>query len=130
MRKRAGGDGCCALAIPAMADVRVEVEDQHGRADRIPVIKVEGLAVAETVRLRLSMQDSRGQRWQSEAVLRADLRGQVDTTGSGSEQGSYRGIDAGGLIWSMQPQQARQCNAAALATRGRWHGLPAADVRT
>ncbi|HDS1300626.1 acyl-CoA thioesterase/bile acid-CoA:amino acid N-acyltransferase family protein [Stenotrophomonas maltophilia] len=108
MRKRAGwGWLLSALAIPAMADVRVEVDDQHGRADRIPVIKVEGLAVAETVRLRLSMQDSRGQRWQSEAVLRADLRGQVDTTGSGSEQGSYRGIDAGGLIWSMQPQQRR-----------------------
>ncbi|WP_428999710.1 acyl-CoA thioesterase/BAAT N-terminal domain-containing protein [Stenotrophomonas maltophilia] len=97
----------CALAIPAMADVRVEVDDQQGRADRVPVITVGGLAVAEAVRLRLSMQDSRGQRWQSEAVLRADLDGQVDTARSGSEQGSYRGIDASGLIWSMQPQQGR-----------------------
>lgn len=97
----------CALAIPAMADVRLVVDDHQGRADRVPVITVEGLAVAEAVRLRLSMQDSRGQRWQSEAVLRADLDGQVDIARSGSEQGSYRGIDASGLIWSMQPQQGR-----------------------
>ncbi len=107
--RMSGGWGwlLCALALPAMADVRVEVDDQHGRADRVPVITVEGLAVAEVVRLRLSMQDGRGQRWQSEAVLRADLGGQVDTARSGSEQGSYRGIDASGLIWSMQPQLGR-----------------------
>lgn len=108
MRMRGGwGWLLCALAIPAMADVRVEFDDRQGRADRVPVIMVGGLAVAETVRLRLSMQDGGGQRWQSEAVLRADLSGQVDTTRSGSEHGSYRGIDASGLIWSMQPQQGR-----------------------
>lgn len=95
------------LALPALADVRVTVDDHEGRADRVPVISVEGLAVAEVVQVRLSMQDSRGQRWQSQAALRADLQGRVDTSRSGSEQGSYRGVDPGGLIWSMQPQQGR-----------------------
>ncbi|MBA0430136.1 acyl-CoA thioester hydrolase [Stenotrophomonas maltophilia] len=95
------------LTLPALADVRVNVEDHQGRADRVPIITVEGLAAAEAIQLRLSMQDSAGQRWQSQAVLRADLQGIVDTSRSGSEQGSYRGIDASGLIWSMQPQEGR-----------------------
>lgn len=92
------------LALPALAGV-VNVDDHLGRADRVPAITVEGLAAAEVVQLRLSMQDGRGQRWQSQAALRADLQGTVDTARSGSEQGSYRGIDASGLIWSMQPQE-------------------------
>ncbi|MGF6416591.1 acetyl esterase/lipase [Stenotrophomonas sp. AN71] len=100
-----------ALALPAMAEVRVEVQDHQGRADRVPSITIEGLAAAEPLQLRLSLQDSRGQRWQSQALLRADLQGVVDTDRSGSEQGTYRGVDAGGLIWSMRPQDGR---AAAL----------------
>lgn len=95
------------LALPALAGVRVNVDDHLGRADRVPAITVEGLAAAEVVQLRLSMQDGRGQRWQSQAALRADLQGTVGTARSGSEQGSYRGIDANGLIWSMQPQEGR-----------------------
>ncbi|WP_164136497.1 acyl-CoA thioesterase/bile acid-CoA:amino acid N-acyltransferase family protein [Stenotrophomonas maltophilia] len=95
------------LALPAMAEVRVEVQDHQGRADLVPSITVEGLAAAEPVQLRLSLLDSRGQRWQSQALLRADPKGIVDTARSGSERGSYRGIDAAGLIWSMQPQDGR-----------------------
>ncbi|HIE1098811.1 MULTISPECIES: acyl-CoA thioesterase/BAAT N-terminal domain-containing protein [Stenotrophomonas] len=109
MQKRQGWGGLLAvlalLALPAMAAVRVEVDDHQGRSDRVPSITIDGLAAAETVQLRLSMRDHRGQRWQSEARLRADFRGVVDTARSGAEQGSYRGVDAAGLIWSMQPQQ-------------------------
>lgn len=94
----------CLLAWPAMA-LRLQVEDQQGRADRVPGIRISGLAAAEPVQLRMSMRDAQGQRWQSEARLRADLDGVVDTAAAGSEQGSYRGIDASGLLWSMQPGQ-------------------------
>lgn len=94
-----------ALALPALAGVTVHVDDHPGRADRVPAITVEGLAAAEVIQLRLSMRDRRGQRWQSHAALRADLQGRVDISRTGSEQGSYRGVDASGLIWSMQPQE-------------------------
>lgn len=40
--------------------------------------------------------------WQSEGIYAADSDGQIDTSVQGSAGGSYRGIDAAGLFWSMQ----------------------------
>lgn len=81
------------------------VVDTHGdRADRVPQITVTGLAAAEPIELQLRMLDGRGQAWHSRAVVRADLDGVVDTARAAAEQGSYRGVDAAGLLWSMQPE--------------------------
>lgn len=84
------------------------VVDSHGdRSDRVPHIAVTGLAATEPIELRLEMRDARGQLWRSSAQLRADLDGVVDTAQAAAEQGSYRGIDAAGLLWSMQPDSGQ-----------------------
>ncbi|WP_313459762.1 acyl-CoA thioesterase/bile acid-CoA:amino acid N-acyltransferase family protein [Stenotrophomonas sp.] len=92
-----------ALAAPlAAAELHVGALDDG--VDRVPQIRVTGLGAAEPVELRLDMHDARGQRWQSRALLRADLEGVMDTAVAAAEQGTYRGVDASGLIWSMQPE--------------------------
>lgn len=91
--------GCAPLEAAEL------VVDTHGdRGDRVPSIAVTGLNAAEPIDLRLEMRDARGQVWRSSARLRADLDGVADTATSAAEQGSYRGIDAAGLLWSMQPE--------------------------
>ncbi|HDS0924656.1 TPA: acyl-CoA thioesterase/BAAT N-terminal domain-containing protein [Stenotrophomonas maltophilia] len=81
------------------------IVDAHGDgADRVPTIRVTGLAAAEPVQLQLSLRDAGGQVWRATAQLRADLDGVVDTAMASAEQGSYRGVDAAGLFWSMQPE--------------------------
>lgn len=91
--------GCVPLGAAEL------VVDTHGdRGDRVPLIAVTGLKAAEPIDLRLEMQDAHGNVWRSSARLRADLHGVADTATSAAEQGSYRGIDAAGLLWSMQPE--------------------------
>ena len=93
-----------ALAAPLGA-AELHVGAREDGADRVPQIRVTGLDAAEPVELRLDMHDAQGQRWQSRALLRADLDGVMDTTVAAAEQGTYRGVDASGLLWSMLPER-------------------------
>src|SRR5699024_8759428 len=43
--------------------------------------------------------------WRSQATLIADARGIVDVTQQAPRYGSYAGVHAMGLFWSMQPQK-------------------------
>ena len=91
------------LCAPLHA-AQLEVDPQEDRADRVPVIRVTGLAAAEPVELRLELRGAGGQAWRACAQLRADLQGVVDTASAAAERGSYRGVDAAGLFWSMRPE--------------------------
>ncbi|MGR4894910.1 acyl-CoA thioesterase/bile acid-CoA:amino acid N-acyltransferase family protein [Stenotrophomonas sp. LARHCG68] len=82
---------------------RLVVTPADGPADQPVQMQVEGLLPTQAVQLRLSLQDSRGVEWVSQATFRADLDGRVDTRRTGAEAGTYSGVDAMGLFWSMQP---------------------------
>lgn len=78
-----------------------------GPADQPVHMQVDGLLPTQAVQLRLFMRDSGGTEWVSQASFRADTEGKVDTATAGAEAGSYSGVDAMGLFWSMQPQGGR-----------------------
>jgi len=67
-------------------------------------IAVTGLTPGRTVMLGLSGKDQFGNTWASRASFRADSAGTVDISRDATLQGSYSGIDPGGLFWSLAPQ--------------------------
>jgi len=73
------------------------------RADAPLGVSVSGVRPTDVVELRLAMRDSKGTRWRSNAVYRADLEGRVDPSTTAAEAGSYTGVDQTGLFWSMKP---------------------------
>lgn len=95
--------GCSSLALAA--ELRVLPAD--GPADQPVQISVAGLLPSQTVKLQLSMQDSSGNRWLAHANYRADHNGIADTATAGAEAGSYAGVDAMGLFWSMRPEAGK-----------------------
>lgn len=94
---------CTAPAVAA----RLIAAPIDGPADQPVRMTVDGLLPTQPVQLRLSMRDSRGVEWTSQANFRADMTGSVDTANAGAEAGSYAGVDAMGLFWSMQPENGR-----------------------
>lgn len=92
---------CCSSA-PALAS-RLIADPIDGPADQPLRIAVEGLLPAQAVTLTLGMLDDKGAQWQSSALYRADAAGVVDTATAGAQEGTYAGVDAMGLFWSMQP---------------------------
>ena len=95
------------LAGTASATPRLIVSPLDGMADQPVRIQVEGLLPTQAVQLRMSMPDRRGGEWAAQASFRADLEGRMDTARAGAESGSYAGVDAMGLFWSMLPQDGR-----------------------
>lgn len=47
--------------------------------------------------------DDRGIAWTSEALVYADNDGIIDLVSAASTRGTYQGVDASGLFWSMMP---------------------------
>ncbi|WP_182334336.1 acyl-CoA thioesterase/bile acid-CoA:amino acid N-acyltransferase family protein [Stenotrophomonas acidaminiphila] len=92
------------LACSASAAAsRLVVSPLDGPADQPVSMRMDGLLPTQAVQLRLSMHDSGGNEWVSQASFRADIEGRVDTASAGAESGSYTGVDAMGLFWSMRP---------------------------
>lgn len=70
-------------------------------------IRVSGLKPGEPVTLRASMPDYRKRAWTAQATFIADPDGVVDVTRQAPRYGSYSGIHAMGLIWSMLPKNVK-----------------------
>jgi dienelactone hydrolase len=69
--------------------------------DEVLDIQVSGLRPGQRVTLRSTMKDSAGRTWSAEAVFAADDLGRVTPAREASLGGSYTGVDAMGLITSM-----------------------------
>lgn len=76
-------------------------------ADQPVTIRVSSLKPGEPVTLRASMPDYQHRTWSAEATFLADNHGVVDVTRDAPKYGSYSGIHAMGLIWSMLPQNVQ-----------------------
>lgn len=72
--------------------------------DQPVTIRVSGLRPGEPVTLRASMPDYQKRTWVAQATFIADRDGVVDVTRQAPRYGSYSGVHAMGLIWSMLPQ--------------------------
>jgi dienelactone hydrolase len=59
------------------------------------------------------MHDGDGRRWRSEATFAADASGRVLPAAHASLRGTYTGVDAMGLFWSMRPDAQALPRAAA-----------------
>jgi len=97
-----------ALAVAPSADAtgraRLTVEPQVALIDAPVVIRLEGLRPREEVTIRATTNDSEGRLWRSEAVFRAGANGVVDPAADRSLRGTYTGVNAMALFWSLQPE--------------------------
>jgi acyl-coenzyme A thioesterase 1/2/4 len=66
-------------------------------------IRAAGFASGETVTLSSRLVDDLGVEWTAHGRFVADAAGTVDVAEAPSTGGTYEGIDAGGLIWSLRP---------------------------
>lgn len=76
-------------------------------------LAVSGVEPRAPVRLAASLETSDGIRWTSSAVFDADAEGAVRTTIHRPTAGSYEGVDANGLLWSLAPDDVARAEASA-----------------
>ena len=91
----------------AAAAETLEVSPARVLADESASIRAQGLKPGERVTLRAELTDGAGQRWKSEADFIATPEGAVDPSQQDAVAGSYKGVSAMGLIWSMRPESKR-----------------------
>jgi len=75
--------------------------------DQPLTIRVSELKPGEPVTLQASMPDDKNLTWSAQATFLADDTGVVDVTRQAPRYGSYSGVHAMGLIWSMLPQNVK-----------------------
>jgi len=76
--------------------------------DRPVSIQVSGLKPSEPITLDASMESFQGTIWRSSAAFVADSNGVVNVMRTAPRYGSYSGVHAMGLIWSMLPEGVKQ----------------------
>ena len=67
------------------------------------VIKLHGGRPGERITIDAELKDDSGQLWASRGIYYADHKGDLDVSSSASNEGTYLGVDATGLYWSMLP---------------------------
>lgn len=72
--------------------------------DQPVTIRVNGLKPGEPITLRASTTDYMKRDWTAQATFMADRDGIVDVSQAAPKYGSYAGVHAMGLVWSLQPQ--------------------------
>lgn len=75
-------------------------------------MRLRGVRAGAKVTLRASARDDAGRTWESCGVYVASGDGLIDSGVHESVGGSYRGVDAAGLFWSMNPAGAAQAERA------------------
>jgi dienelactone hydrolase len=102
----------CTVAAAALAGVCAPKPGEHpalmvsvatALADTSVQIKVTGLRPGEQVTITSTASDSAGMLWTGRATFAADGSGVVDPATQAPESGTYQGVDAMGLFWSMDP---------------------------
>ena len=71
--------------------------------DKITKINVSRLKPLQNITLRAQIVGDKGETFESHAHFIADKDGEVDVCRDPSLGGSYRGVSAMGLLWSMKP---------------------------
>jgi len=91
--------GCAAAPTPG--NPRFLVNDPVAPVYQGIAIRVEGLRPGEAITITSSTRDADGRLWQAHGVYTASASGEVDLTRQAPTEGTYRAVDAMGLLWSM-----------------------------
>lgn len=86
-------------------------------------IMASGFASGTIASLSTLQLDQSGRPWSASASFVADEQGDIDTTSDAPLAGSYAGVDAMGLVWSMTreaDQADRGSQQVELGARPRW----------
>lgn len=82
----------------------IEVSDKRALIDLEVCISIKGLIPKEEVQIVAETVDDHNVGWSSEGYFIADASGEVDLSIQEPVRGSYHGVDAMGLFWSMQAE--------------------------
>jgi dienelactone hydrolase len=73
--------------------------------DESAAIRATGLQPNQRVSIQAELVDGENHAWASQAEFLADAQGTVDTSSQAPVNGSYSGVSAMGLVWSMKPTE-------------------------
>jgi dienelactone hydrolase len=99
------------LALTPLDGARFDIPRRDVLLDEPIPIALSGLTAKTTVTIRVRGGD--GNQWTSNAAFVADDTGQIDLTRTAPVRGSYKGIDAMGLFWSIERHRGSPQTAAA-----------------
>src|SRR5579884_645623 len=98
---------------------QLSVTPQTALADEPVTIRVSNLSPNQPVLLRAQTRDDANQFWEAQALFTANLKGEVDVSQQSPQSGSYQGVDAMGLFWSMSVPGDTQAKASFVKTTAR-----------
>jgi dienelactone hydrolase len=81
--------------------MHIEIAPNPALVDREIRVRVSGAPPGEPVRVAAWTIDDAGRRWDSHAEFIARADGTIDLAEDASRGGTYRGVDAMGLFWSL-----------------------------
>lgn len=93
---------CHALAAAYDPQVTIVVSPNPALMDDRVTIKVMGLPPSRSVTIRARSKDQLGRWWRSSALFLARQDGSIDLSAQAPISGTYAGVDAMGLFWSME----------------------------
>jgi pimeloyl-ACP methyl ester carboxylesterase len=96
---------CIPFAHSAAAAISIGAMPETALLDQRLEINISGLKPGATVRLSAKSQAQDTLWWRSTAVFTADDHGHIDLDRQAPQSGSYSGVDAMGLFWSMRPDK-------------------------
>lgn len=76
-------------------------------------VVITGAPPGAEVTLEATLTDRGGLTWTSRGVFYADINGTIDVARDASQVGTYKGVDAEAIFWSMQPATSEQLSAVA-----------------
>jgi dienelactone hydrolase len=83
----------------------LEVIPHQVLVDEPAAICAAGLQPNQRVSIQAELVDGEGHAWASQANFLAGAQGLIDTSRQAPVSGSYRGVSAMGLVWSMKPNE-------------------------
>jgi len=91
----------CGLGIASAQTL--EIVPNRVLVDESAVIRARGLDPSERISIHAELVDGAEEPWSAQAEFIADAHGVVDTSQQAPVKGSYEGVSAMGLVWSMKP---------------------------
>lgn len=89
---------------PRAGELELHAEPRRSLVDEPLALSLRGADPDETVSITATTVDATGHAWSSRMRFVADQRGVVDLARQAPTDGSYRGVDPTGPIWSMRPE--------------------------
>ncbi len=99
--------GLSLIPLLSLRAQNMETVPQRVMMDEPASIRASGLQPNQRVTIRAELVDGAQERWSSQADFVSDGQGCVDTSKDAAVAGSYKGISASGLIWSMTPSSRK-----------------------